>query len=95
MGASRIYFGYIVRCSLCMGKPLMIQPEDERRIEALKEKIGVRTKVDVVRAGLHLLEKETERRERVSRWKNAAHLVSKNSAEVNKEFQRHSRLKCS
>jgi len=51
-----------------MGKPLMIQPEDEKRIETLKEKLGARTKVDVVRAGLHLLEEEAERRDRISRW---------------------------
>ncbi len=76
-----------------MGKLLMIQPEDEVRIENLKEKLGVRTKVDVVRAGLRLLEDETQRRDRISRWMRIAGLVSAHSAQVNSEFQRHSRLK--
>jgi len=76
-----------------MGKPLMIQEEDEKVIEDLKERTGARTKVDVVRAGLRLLEKETERRERIKLWQRAVALVSQNSDEVNKEFQRSSRLK--
>lgn len=76
-----------------MGKPLMIQPEDEVRIESLKEKMGARTKVEVVRAGLSLLEKEAERRARIARWRAAAGLVSEESKRVNQEFQRHSRLR--
>lgn len=76
-----------------MGKPLMIQEEDEKAIEDLKERTGARTKVDVVRAGLRLLEKETERRERIKLWQKAVALVSRSSAEVNKDFQRSSRLK--
>lgn len=76
-----------------MGKPLMIQLEDEQRIENLKEKMGARTKVEVVRAGLRLLEQETERRARVNRWRKAAALVSEESQYVNREFQRHSRLR--
>lgn len=76
-----------------MGKPLMIQPEDEKKIESLKARIGAPTKVEVVRAGLRLLEKETERQERVARWRAAAALASNQSAEVNRDFQRHSRLK--
>lgn len=76
-----------------MGKPLMIQPEDEKRIETLKQKTGARTKVEVVRAGLRLLENETERRDRIERWKKAAHLVADQSLEVNKDFQKYSRLK--
>ena len=76
-----------------MGKPLMIQEEDDKAIESLKERTGARTKVDVVRAGLRLLEKETERHERIKLWQKTAALVSKSSAEVNKSFQRGSRLK--
>ena len=76
-----------------MGKPLMIQPEDELRIEALKEKLGAPTKVDVVRQGLYLLEREAERRSRVQRWKRAAGIVAGHSAEVNQEFRAYSRLK--
>jgi hypothetical protein len=76
-----------------MGKPLMIQPEDDVRIEALKERLGTKTKVDVVRAGLRLLEQEADRLERIQRWKKAAALAQKSSEQVNVEFQRHSRLK--
>jgi len=50
-----------------MGKLLMIQPEDDTRIESLKKKLGVRTKVDVVRAGLQLLELQADRQGRISR----------------------------
>jgi hypothetical protein len=76
-----------------MGKPLMIQEEDERRIEKLKRRLGIARKVDVLRAGMDLLEKEAERRERVRRWKRSAALVARTSREVNAEFQPYSRLK--
>jgi len=76
-----------------MGKPLMIQEEDERRIVSLKRRLGIRHKVDVLRAGIDLLEREVERRERIRRWKRAAALVAPTSREVNAEFQAHSRLK--
>ena len=76
-----------------MGKPLMIQEEDERRIESLKRRLGIQTKVDVLRAGIDLLEREVERRERIGRWKRATALVAPTSREVNAEFQVHSRLK--
>jgi hypothetical protein len=76
-----------------MGRLLMIQEEDERRIELLKKKLGIQRKVDVLRAGIDLLEKEAERRERIRRWKKAAVLVARSSREVNAEFQSHSRIK--
>lgn len=76
-----------------MGKPLMIQEEDDRRIESLKRRLGIERKVDVVRAGIVLLEREAERRERIRRWKRAATLVAPASREMNAEFQAHSRLK--
>lgn len=76
-----------------MGKPLMIQEEDDRKIELLKEKTHAKTKIDVVRAGLALLEQETDRRLRVENWKRAAKVVSANSAAINREFQRLSRFK--
>lgn len=78
-----------------MGIPLMIQEEDNLRIEHLKKSLSIRKKIDVVRAGLMLLEKEAERLKRIKRWKHAAKLVAKNSEEVNKEFQSHSRIKSS
>ncbi len=76
-----------------MGKPVMILEEDDRRIEALKRALGIKSKVDVLRAGIALLEREAERKERVKRWKRAAALVVRTSREVNLEFQRHSRMK--
>jgi hypothetical protein len=76
-----------------MGKPLMIQEEDDRRIESLKRRLGIQRKVDVLRAGIDLLEREVERRERILRWKRASALVAPTSREVNAEFQVHSRLK--
>jgi hypothetical protein len=76
-----------------MGKHLMIQKEDERRIESLKVRLGVKSKVDVLRAGIDLLEQEVERRERILRWKRATALVAPASQEVNAEFRMQSRLK--
>ena len=76
-----------------MGKPMMIQEADERRIDSLKRRLGIERKVDVLRAGIDLLEREAGRRERIRRWKRAAALVAPTSREVNAEFQAHSRLK--
>lgn len=76
-----------------MGKPLMIQEEDDRRIERLKRRLGIDTKVAVIRAGMALLERQAERDERVVRWKKAAATAVAESRRVNTEFRRHSRLK--
>ncbi len=76
-----------------MGKPLMIQEDDDRRIESLRRRLGIQRKVDVLRAGIDLLEKDAERRERVQRWKRAAALVAPTSRQVNTEFRARSRLK--
>ena len=76
-----------------MGKPLMIQEEDERRIDSLKRRLKIARKVDIVRAGIDLLEKEADRRERILRWKRAAGLAARTSQEVNAEFRPYSRLK--
>ena len=76
-----------------MGIPLMIQENDNFRIEHLKKDFGIRKKIDVIRAGLDLLEKEAQRMQRIKRWKHAAKLVSKNSHDVNQDFQLHSRIK--
>ena len=76
-----------------MGKPLMIQPEDDTRIESLKEKTGAKSKVDVVRAALTLLEADVKRFERIKRWEKAARVVGKSGLEVLKEFQTAERFK--
>ena len=70
-----------------MGIPLMIQEADNRRIENLKKDFGIHKKIEVIRAGLELLEKEAARIKRIKRWKQAAKVVAKNSREINKEFQ--------
>ena len=76
-----------------MGKPLTIQATDEELIQELKDKLKLATKIEVVRRGLKLLEQKFERDQRILQWKKAASLVSRQSKKVNKEFQRHSRIK--
>ena len=76
-----------------MGRPLMIQEDDNRRIERLKRRLGIATKIDVVRAGMALLEQDAMRRERLERWRRTAARVAKESTRVNAEFRAHSRLK--
>jgi len=76
-----------------MGKPLMLQEADADRIETLKKRLGARTKIQVVRSALDLLERDTERAERVARWRKAVKLVAPESQKVMREFQRHSRLR--
>ena len=76
-----------------MGKPLMLQEADAERIETLKKRLDARTKIDVVRLALDLLERDAEKAERVARWRKAARLVGSESRKVLREFQRHSRLR--
>jgi hypothetical protein len=76
-----------------MGKLLMIQEEDERRIENLKRRLKIAHKVDILRAGIDLLEKEADRRERILGWKRSVALVAKTSRKVNADFRPYSRLK--
>lgn len=70
-----------------MGKPLMIQIEDDSRIEKLKTKLGAKSKVDVVRAALTLLEDSVSKTDRIKRWERAAGIVGKSGLSVLKEFQ--------
>ena len=75
-----------------MGKLLMRQEEDDRRIERLKSRLGIERKVDVVRAGIALLEAAADREERSARWREAAGRVAADSRRINAEFRKHSRL---
>ena len=75
-----------------MGKPLMIQAEDDKMIERLKEKMGAKTKIDVVRSALNLLAADLSRTERIQRWQKAAKTVNKSGLEVLKEFQTKNRF---
>ena len=76
-----------------MSKLITIQDKDRERIEKLMKELHINKQIDIVRAGLDLLEKEAERSKQINRWKQAASAVAKNSKSVNKEFQKHSRLK--
>ena len=75
-----------------MRRPMMVQPADERRIEALKERLQLPTKIGVVRAALDLLEKDADRRARIERGRHAAHRAAASSRAVNADFRKHSRL---
>ncbi len=76
-----------------MGKPLMLQEADAERIETLKKRLDARTKIDVVRLALDLLERDADKAERVARWRKAARMVGRESRKVLSEFQRHARLR--
>ena len=76
-----------------MGKTLTIQIEDDIKIEALKKKLGLKSKIDVVRSALRLLEAEANRTVRVSRWQKAAKIVGGSGLEVQKEFSNPWRFK--
>lgn len=71
----------------------MIQAEDDVRIEKLKKKTGAKTKIDVVRTALKLLEADVSRMERIKRWEKAAKVVGDSGLEVLKEFQTSDRFK--
>jgi len=70
----------------------MLQEADSRRIEALKKRLHARTKIDVVRTALDLLERDAERAERVERWRKAAALAAPESRAALKDFRPGSRL---
>ncbi|USN47990.1 MAG: hypothetical protein H6626_02540 [Pseudobdellovibrionaceae bacterium] len=76
-----------------MGKPLTIQSEDEAAIVSLKKRLGAKSKIEVVREGLKLLEEKVNREDRIRRWQKAVELVAGSSRKVNKEYRQHSRLK--
>lgn len=76
-----------------MSKLLTIQDKDRERIEKLMKEMNIKKQIDVLRAGLDLLEKEAARIRQINRWKQAAKAVCENSRKINKEFQKHSRLK--
>ena len=76
-----------------MGVPLMLQEADARRIEMLKKRLGARTKVDVVRTALDMLERDAERTDRVRRWERAVRLAKSESRRAAKDFRPYSRLK--
>ena len=70
-----------------MGKPLTIKEEDDQRLQLLKKQTGAKSKVDVLRNALSLLEQDVLRMERIKKWKKAARLVADSSYETLKDFQ--------
>jgi len=70
----------------------MLQEADDARIESLKKRLRARTKIEVVRSALDLLERDAERAERVAKWRKAAGVVARESRAVLREFRPHSRL---
>ena len=76
-----------------MGKPLMLQEADAERIEALKKRLHARTKIEIVRSALDLLERDAERTERVAKWHRAVGVAVRESRTVLGDFRSHSRLR--
>ena len=76
-----------------MGKPLMLQEADAERIESLKKRLRARTKIEVVRSALDLLERDAARTERVAKWRRAVGLVARESRAASRDFRPHSRLR--
>jgi hypothetical protein len=71
----------------------MLQEADDARIESLKKRLRARTKIEVVRSALDLLERDADRAERVAKWRKAAGLVARESRVVLRDFRPHSRLR--
>jgi hypothetical protein len=76
-----------------MGKLLMIQAEDNDKIEELKAKLGAKTKIEVLRSALILLEEKLSKEARIKRWQNASRIVGTSSIDILKEFQTAQRFK--
>lgn len=76
-----------------MGKPLTIQIEDDERIDRLKSPLKVKTKIDVIRKALDLLEDKILREQKIKRWSKVVQAVVGQSLKVNHEFQKYSLLK--
>lgn len=70
-----------------MSALLKIKDEDNQRIEKLQRLLAKDSKVDVIREALVLLEEKIEREKKIEKWKRAAALAAKSSAEVNKDFR--------
>jgi len=75
-----------------MGKPLMIHEDDDLKIEQLKARTNAKSKVEVVRQALLLLEKEVKRQERMKQWEVAVHAVGDSGLVVQKEFKNKKRF---
>jgi Arc/MetJ-type ribon-helix-helix transcriptional regulator len=70
----------------------MLPKTDAVRIKSLKKRLGLRTRAEVIRIALDLLERDTETKERAARWQTAAGLVENESRKVSRDFRPYSRL---
>lgn len=78
---------YTLWYTLFMSALLKIKDEDNERIEKLQKILAKESKVEVVREALMLLEEKIHREKKIEKWKKAARLAAKSSAEINKEFR--------
>ncbi len=69
-----------------MGKLLMLRDEDDRRIVQLKRRFKAKSKAEIVRAGLRLLEQQAVREDRSERLRRAARIVGPNSQQWRREI---------
>lgn len=60
-----------------MGKSLMMKKEDHKKIESLMKLTGLKSKVDVIRTALSLLENDVSRKARVNRLKKSASIIGR------------------
>jgi Arc/MetJ-type ribon-helix-helix transcriptional regulator len=68
-----------------MGKLIMLRDEDDARIATLKRRLKAKSKAEVVRQGLDLLERQQARAAKIAQWKRAAAIVMANGS--SREFQ--------
>lgn len=76
-----------------MAIPFTIQTMDNERLIRLKSLMKAKSKVDVLRRALDSLEEQLAKQKRLKQWKKAAASVARQSAEVNRDFQKHSLIK--
>lgn len=76
-----------------MGIPFTIQTADNERLVQLKSLVKAKSKVEVLRRALDLLEEEVAKQKRLKQWKSAAKRVGAQSARVHRDFQKYSLLK--
>lgn len=76
-----------------MSKPMMLQDTDDQLISELQKRVKAKTKIEVVRKALKLLEEKADREIKIKQWHRAARLAAPSSYETLKAFQPYSRLK--
>jgi len=69
-----------------MGKPLTIKESDDEKLLTLKEQTGAKSKVEVLRIALNLLELDIAKKDRIKRWKKSARIVGDSGLEVLNDF---------